>query len=204
MCQKCHIYLHDYFEQPIDKENPLYSFVNQKRLEEKRSELIPILLRLFFSVLNIHLLRNAKTDMENYCSFVAIPKNPYETYELLYTFLKRKMLSLRELSTHEDLIADLNFIKIRRIDKTQQSVKRWIAFIVGSLFEDMYQFHQDHLKKKPITEIDITKGPPGRPLVNHLKKKKEKEKSLIKVIVINDDDLEERKQLVEEEDDIYF
>lgn len=203
MCQKCHVYLHDYFEQPIDKENPLYSFVNQKRLQEKRSELIPIILRLFFSVLNIHILRNAKTDMENYCSFVCIPKNKYESYELLYTFLKRKMLSLHELSVHEDLIADLNFIKIRRIDKTQHSVKRWIAFLVGSLFEEMYQFHQDHLKKKPLSEIDITKGPPGKPYVNHLKKKKEK--SLIKVIVINDDDLEDRKQILEEdEDELYF
>lgn len=205
MCQKCHVYLHDYFEQPIDKESPLYSFVNQKRLVERRQELIPLILRLFFSVLNIHIVRNAKSDMENYCSFVAIPKNPYETYDLLYTFVKRKMLSLREISLYEDLIADLNFIKIRRIDKTQQTVKRWVAFLIGSLFEDMYQFHQDHLKKKPLAEIDITKGPPGRPLVNHLKKKKEK--SLIKVIVINDDDLEERKQILEEqeeEDDLYF
>ena len=202
MCQKCHLYLHDYFEQPIDKENPSYSFVNQKKLQEKREELIPIVLRLLFSVVNIHLLKNAKSDMENYCSFVAIPKNQYETYELLYTFMKRKMLSLREISLHEDMIADLNFIKIRRTDKTEQNVKRWLAILIGSLFEDMYQLHKDHSKQTPFYQLDITKGLPGRPYVNHLKKKQEKR--FVKVIVIDDDDdLEERKRELEEIDDLY-
>jgi hypothetical protein len=185
MCQKCQIYLNDYFQQPIDKENPLYSFINQKRLQERVPEITSLILRLLFSVLNPFILHHSKSELENYCSFICKFENPYQGYELLYRFLKQNKQVAKEITFYEDSILDLNFLKMKRQDKNGLIAQQWLSHLIGSLFEDMYQLHNDHSGKTPLEYINLGSGPPGRPFKNHFKKNDNKDT----VCVVGDDDL---------------
>jgi hypothetical protein len=41
-------------------------------------------------------------------------------------------------------------------------VEKWLAFLVGSLFIDLYELHLDHTKKNLFT-MNLDKGLPGKP-----------------------------------------
>jgi hypothetical protein len=170
MCEKCKIYLYDYFQQPIDKENPLYFFIKQKNLQEKIPSLVSLTMNLLFSELSPFLLRNAKSELDNYCSFIYKPDNPQKKYDILYRFLKQNQKVAKELKFYEDSVADLMFLKIKQNDKYAFIAQQWLAYLIGSLFEDMYELHSDHSGKTPFERINLRNGPPGRPFKNNLKK----------------------------------
>ena len=159
-CELCRVYLHDYFEQSIEKDNPLSSCINKKKLREHSSEVSKLILR-FHSIMNPFILYNAKSDVENYINFIAKPKNSYELHQLCYQFLKRNIYVASELRGLQSDILAFNFLKIKRTDPYATVVEKWLAFLIGSLFEDMYELHRGHTKKDLCPNLD--KGLPGHP-----------------------------------------
>lgn len=188
MCEKCKIYLHDYFQEPINKENPLSLFVNQKQVQKNLSDLVDLVYYLLFKTIPFVKFQDAKTQVENYCCFVIKPDNPYQQYEILYTFLSRDKKFVSEIKQIEGLILDCNFLRIEKTDIRYQVLHRWIAFLLGSLFEDIHLLHKQHSGEIELWKIDLTKGHPGRPDTGVKKSKKHTEK-LIVVDIEDDDDL---------------
>lgn len=148
MCQKCKVYLYDFFQQPLDKANPLHSFVNQKQLQRRLPELIDIVYHILFTfpLLQTRFL-NAKSNAENYCTFVGKAETTYQYYDIIYTFLKMESAFLKEINAIEGYLFDLQFLKIPRTAKNLYIVEKWLAFLIGVLFEDMQQLHIQHNSK---------------------------------------------------------
>ena len=163
MCQKCKVYLYDYFQQPLDKENPLYSFVNQKQVQQNLSELAEIVYSLLTSKsLSFPTFSDARSQLENYCTFVKKPDSIYQEYELLYSLLSQTKKVVQELKALEGTLLDLKFLKLEKTDAKAQIVHRWFAFLLGSLYEDMFILHQQHLGNTR-WPVSLDKGLPGRP-----------------------------------------
>lgn len=182
-CEKCRIYLHDYFTQPIDKENPLYPFVNQKQILKCIPELVDLISHLF-QTLYPHRFLDAKSQVENYCTFAIKADSPLQQYEILYTFLSRDKRFVSEIKQMEGYLLDLGFLRIEKTDPNYQILHKWLAFLLGSLYYDMTILHSQHSKAN-VWAIDLEKGHPGRP-DTAVKKKKDTEQ----VIVVDvDDDL---------------
>ena len=160
-CEKCRIYLHDYFTQPIDKENPLHSFVNQKQVLKCIPQVVDLISHLFQSILP-HTFLDAKSQVETYCSFAIKLDNPYQQYEILYTFLSRDKKFLSEIKQMEGYLLDLQFLRIEKTDPKYQILHRWLSFLLGSLYYDMTILHSQHSKNN-VWSIDLEKGHPGRP-----------------------------------------
>ncbi len=182
MCEKCRIYLYDYFQQPIDKENPLYSFVNHKQLQKNRETLVDLAYHLLFKTIPYARFQDAHSQVENYCTFAYKPETPYKQYEILYTFLSRETKFRNEVKQMEGLLLDCQFLRIPKTDKTCQLLHRWLSFLLGSLYQDMDLLHKQHSGKVP---VDINMGHPGRPDTSPKYKKEEDPKP----IVVDDDDL---------------
>ena len=162
MCTKCQVYLHDYFEQPLDKENPLYSFVNQNHLQRRLPQLIPLAYHLLFKTISFTKFLEAKSSMENYCNFVKKVESPYEQFELLYHFLQNDKKFRTEIKELEGEFLDLQFLRITKTDKNAHLLHRWLAFLLGSLFCDMSVLHNQHVSGD-MWSIELDKGHPGRP-----------------------------------------
>ncbi len=183
-CELCRAYLHDYFQQPLEKENPLFPLVSQRRLQTSIPEITQLLLRFHSSTLNPFILRNAKSDMDNYFTFLVKPTDPYQTYRTLFQFLKRNKKVESELKGLQAEILAYDFLKIKRNDPHASVVETWLSFLVGSLFEELYQLHEDHTKKD-IRYFNLDRGLPGQP---RTAKKIKKDVSDTKCVAANDQD----------------
>lgn len=184
MCEKCQVYLYDYFQQPLDKENPLLPFVNQNQIKRYVHHHVKLThFILTNSTLQFHKFLDAQSRAENYTSFVKKSENFYQQYDLIYAFLKADQTFSEEMKQLRSVLLDLEFLKFQRTDKSLQLLDRWIAFLIGSLFKDMFILHNQHTGNK-IWPIDLDKGHPGRPDTA----KKTPVKSVKKVIIKIDDD----------------
>lgn len=183
MCEKCKVYLYDYFQQPLDKENPLYPFVNQKQIQQKLSELIPLAYHLLFKTMTFNRFLQAESDVDNYCNFIKKVENPYQKFEMIYMSLQRDKNFLNEIKQIEGYLLDLHFLRVQKTDNKAQVLHRWLAFFFGSLFCDMSVLHRQHSEKN-IWSIDLEKGHPGRP--DTAVKKPVKPQTIL--IKIDDDD----------------
>ena len=187
MCEKCRDYLYDYFEQPVHKENPLYPFVNQKQVKKRLPELVPLISHLFQTILP-HKFLDAKSQVENYCSFVIKPENPYQQYDILYTFLNREPKIFKEIKQMEGLLLDLHFLRLDKKDPQCRILHKWLAFLLGSLYYDMFILHRQHLGDA-IWPINLEDGLPGRPDTGAKIKKKS--------------DYDDRRAVTNDDDDLY-
>ena len=186
MCSKCKVYLYDYFQQPLDKENPLYSFVNQNQVQQNLPELVELVSSLLTSKsLSFHTFADARSQLENYCRFVKKPDSIYQEYELLYSLLSQNKKVVQELNAIEGSLLDLKFLKLEKTDAKTQIVHRWFAFLLGSLYEDMFILHRQHLGDT-IWPICLDKGLPGRP---DTAPKQVRRQSGILVKLVDEDDL---------------
>lgn len=160
-CKLCEAFLHDYFLQPLEKENPLYHSLNHKYLEEHIHEVVSLFSMIYQSS-NRFLWQDAKSNADNYSHFMKTPDSKYQAYDIYYQFLKRN----RKLNSEIEYIAcniyDLNIIQLKRTDKTLDRIHMWIAFILGSIEETVYDLHEDHSTKKTPAMLEL-KPLPGRP-----------------------------------------
>lgn len=160
-CKLCQAYLHDYFEQPLEKDNPLFPLVSHKKLQTCIPEVSEVVLRFLFDCLNPFILYNTKSDMDNYFTFMVKPVDPYNAHNIYFQFLKRnKKIASEVKGVQSDLLA-FDFLKIKRNDPYESVVEKWLGFLVGSLFLDLYELHLDHSKKS--MNVNIDKGLPGKP-----------------------------------------
>ena len=188
-CRLCEAFLHDYFTQPLERENPLYDSINQKRLQEHIPSLIYTLMRIYSST-NRFVLQEAKSNMDNYCCFMKKPDNKYQEYEIYYQFLKQNKKLQSELLGATGDILDIGFLKVRHTDKHAHIVERWLAFILGSIFQELYELHADHTTKQHVWQFDTNKPLPGRPKSARPKKIMESKTYLGDTDYLNDlDDL---------------
>lgn len=185
MCEKCRIYLYDYFEQPIHKENPLYPFVNQKQMKKNIHDLVKFVQHLFQTIA-YHRFLDAKSKVENYCTFAIKPENPYQQYDILYTFLRQESTFTKEIQQLEGYLLDLQFLRVPKTDKHCQLLHKWLAFLLGSLYSDMHILHCQHSPNN-VWPIDLEKGLPGRPDTAVKLKKKQVEQWI--VVDVEEDDL---------------
>ena len=183
-CKHCEAFLHDYFTQPLDQENPLYYSVNHTKMTENASLLVKTILRIYRST-NRFILENAKSEMENYCCFMIKPESKYQEYEIYYQFLRKNKKLDSEINGAMSDILDANFLRIKRTDKNLKVIHSWFAFILGSVFQDVYDIHADHSEKHPVYHYDLSKGLPGiRP---RPKSARQSRWSETKSIVVDDD-----------------
>jgi hypothetical protein len=184
-CELCRAYLHDYFEQPLEKDNPLFPLVSHKKLQTCIPEVSEIVLRFLFHSLNPFLLYNTKSDMENYFTFLVKPSDPYQAHSIYFQFLKRNKMVASEVKSIQSNLLAFDFLKIKRNDPYETVVEKWLAFLVGSLFIDLYELHLDHTKKNLFT-MNLDKGLPGKPW--SAKKNVTRERNDTKCIAANDQD----------------
>jgi hypothetical protein len=189
MCEKCQVYLYDYFQQSLDKENPLYSFVNHSQIQKKLNQHV----NLTYSLLTNKSIPQwkfveAKSKAENYCSFVKKLETNYQLYDLLYAFLKSEKNVADEMREIEALVLDLSFLKLQKSDKSFRILQKWVAFLLGSLYEDMILLHKQHSCQTKFHLIDLEKGHPGRPDTARKILKKQTQTKVIFVKVDDDDD----------------
>ena len=162
-CKKCEVYLYDYLHQELLKDNPLKPLVNMKKVKENVYRIISILLHLLFELKKRpFVVKAAQANKENYCTFVEKPASIYKEYQIYYAFVlyDKEIASL--FKSYYSEIYDLGILKLKGSDKKLEGVGDWMAFLVGSLFDDLYILHQDH-SKNSFAGINIDRGLPGFP-----------------------------------------
>lgn len=188
-CELCRSYLHDYFNQPLEKENPLSPLVNEKKLKQSIPQVSELVLRFLFHSVTPHLLYTTKSNMDNYFNFIVKPSDSYQMYEMYFRFLKQNQKIAQEVKGMQAEILTYDFLRIKRNDRYETVVEKWLGFLIGSLLIDLYELHVDHSKPNWMT-LNLDKGMPGFP-----KKKKQ---------IINDTDcVPPRHDEEEEDDDLY-
>ena len=161
-CELCRAYLHDYFQQPLEKENPLSPLVNEKRLQQRIPELSDLVLRFLFRSVTPHLLYTTKSDMENYFTFLVKPTDPYQMHEMYFRFLKRNGKVAQEVKGMQAEILAYDFLRIKRNDRYETVVEKWLGNLIGSLLIELYELHLDHSKPN-LMSLNLDKGMPGFP-----------------------------------------
>lgn len=161
-CELCRAYLHDYFQQPLEKENPLRPLVNEKRLRQTIPQLSDLVLRFLFRSVTPHLLYTTKSDMDNYFTFLVKPTDPYQMHEMYFRFLKRNGKVAQEVKGMQAEILAYDFLRIKRNDRYETVVEKWLGFLIGSLLIELYELHVDHSKPNLMT-LNVDKGMPGFP-----------------------------------------
>lgn len=160
-CKLCEAFLHDYFTQPLEKENPLYHSVNHTKQVEQIPRLVYLIMRISQTT-NRYVLQDAKSNMENYCCFMKKIDNKYQEYDIYYQFLKKNKRLESELQGAISDILESSFLKLNRADKYATIIEKWLAFILGTLLQEIYDLHDDHSGKRPLWHIDTNTPLPGR------------------------------------------
>ena len=160
-CKLCEAFLHDYFTQPLEKENPLYHSVNHKKQVQQIPRLVYLIMRISQTT-NRYILQDAKSNMENYCCFMKKIDNKYQEYDIYYQFLKKNKRLETELQGAISDILESSFLKLNRADKYPIIIEKWLAFILGTLLQEIYDIHDDHSGKRSLWHVDTNKPLPGR------------------------------------------
>jgi hypothetical protein len=160
-CKLCEAFLHDYFTQPLEKENPLYHSVNHTKQVQQIPRLVCLIMRISQTT-NRYVLQDAKSNMENYCCFMKKSDNKYQEYDIYYQFLKKNKRLETELQGAMSDILESSFLKLNRADKHATIIEKWLAFILGTLLQEIYDLHDDHSGKRPLWHIDTNTPLPGR------------------------------------------
>jgi hypothetical protein len=159
-CKLCEAFIHDYFTQPLERENPLYISVNHKKQVQHIPRLVYVMMRISRSI-SRYTLQDARSNMENYCCFMKKPDNKYEEYEIYYQFLKKNKQLDAELQGATSDILESSFLKLNREDKHVKIIDKWFAFILGSILQEIYDRHDDHSGIRPLWQVDTSKPLPG-------------------------------------------
>jgi hypothetical protein len=159
-CKLCEAFLHDYFTQPLEKENPLYHSVNHKKQVQQIQKIVYIIMKISQTT-NRYVLQDAKSNMENYCCFMKKIDNKYQEYDIYYQFLKKNKHLETELQGAMSDILESSFLKLNRADKHATIIEKWLAFILGTLLQEIYDIHDDHSGKRSLWHVDTNKPLPG-------------------------------------------
>jgi hypothetical protein len=160
-CKLCEAFVHDYFTQPLERENPLYHSVNHKKQVQHISTLVYVIMRISRTTTR-YVLQDARSNMENYCCFMKKPDNKYQEYDIYYQFLKKNKQLEAELQGATSDILESCFLKLNRKDKHVTIIEKWFAFILGTLLQEIYDRHDDHSGARPLWQVDTAKALPGR------------------------------------------
>ena len=144
-CKKCHVFLHDYLDQNIQKRGVLAEVANAQRIKEQKHELIKEIL-CCQSALTDWVLQNTKGEVEMRTSLIKKPETKDEEYLLTYYILKQVGIGFREkVKGMEELAIWADMIKLKRQDKTYRQKDQFLANLFVPLMNLLNEIHKEHL-----------------------------------------------------------
>ena len=143
-CKKCHSFLCDYLDQALQKRGVLYTVGNPEKIRENLDTLIPAILRAQ-ATLTDWILKNMKGEVEMRVSLVKKPETKEEEYLLTFYVLLHLAQSFRsQMKQIEDLSISLEFVKLKRTDKSFGRKDQFLANLFVPLIEILYEIHTEH------------------------------------------------------------
>ena len=160
-CKKCHVFLHDYLDQALNKAGCLHGLGNHNNIRDNMYSLIDAILRSQQTI-NDWILKEMKGEYEMRTTLIQKPATKEGEYLLTFYILKNVAPGFKQkVQQIEEVIDSFDMVKYRRTDRIYNKKDQFLANLFIPLIHLLNEIHKEHsaktltLKKYMLDEMDL-------------------------------------------------